>query len=141
MKSLPVFLTLPKISLAAPRLFPAWERQAGASSGQAKTSFTSTRSLPCSSWYSLVAATRWRTASVMSAASASGTPSRGSNPRTAVGVAPSAATAREAGPRANHEASRTKTVPRPRELMRTPFFPHAYAVSIADRHISARAGR
>ncbi len=49
MKSLPVFLTLPKISLEAPRLLPAWERQAGASSEQAKISFTSTRSFPCRS--------------------------------------------------------------------------------------------
>ena len=49
MKSPPVFLTLPKINLDAPRLLPAWERQAGASSEQAKISFTSTRSFPCSS--------------------------------------------------------------------------------------------
>ena len=46
MKSFPERFTLPKIILLAPMLLAAWERQGGASSGQEKTSFTSTRSLP-----------------------------------------------------------------------------------------------
>ena len=79
---MPTGCRFPKMSLAAPMLCAAWVMQAGASSGQLKTSLTSTRSRPGTKRKPAVDDTRCRTASVTAVATASGALAAGSRPRT-----------------------------------------------------------
>ena len=104
--------------------------QAGASSGQAKTSFTSTRSLPCSSWYPW-----WRPPSgaCVRDLRSRPRPARPPAPPSPARRSGSVSVAPRGSGRQAARARQQSEEHRPRSMHGTPFFPHASRLSMADR--------